>query len=75
MADSAVSWFLLAAVGIFLMARFLYSVIMEDIRIKQERERESNEFFLELSLDKVPKQMYNKRVKRKEVRRNEYYDD
>jgi hypothetical protein len=72
MADNPASWLFITLLGLYLIARFLYKVICEEIRIKEERERVVNEYFNETPLDKRNIMVYNEYMKRGESR--EFYD-
>ena len=63
MADNPASWFILMCAGLYFIARFLYNVYKEDVRLKEERQRASNEFFYENSIDKSNIAAYNRYVK------------
>ena len=62
MADNPVSWFFLAAIGIYFICRFLKRVINENECVKAEKEKTCQEIFLENSIDKSNIMAYNKYI-------------
>ena len=46
-ADNPASWLFITLIGLYFIGRFLYKIICEEIRIKEERERAVNEYFNE----------------------------
>ena len=60
MADNPVSWFFLAAIGIYFICHFLKRIIDENERIKAEREKACQEIFFKNDIDKSNIIAYNK---------------
>ena len=73
MADNPVSWFILMCLGLYFICRFILRVIKEDARLKNERERACQEFFMETPLDKRNVLMYNSYIKERDF--YELHDD
>ena len=73
-ADNPASWFLLMCVGLYFIGKFFVNVINESCRLKAERERACQEFFIENNLDKRNIASYNRYINTKGNPPNENYD-